>query len=178
MKRLARRTTSLLFLSFISLQMPVPTTSHATDPATSKHGEEAGTVDWGRDLAKGLEAGRASGKPVFLLFQEIPGCAGCKQFGHDVLSNPEVVAVIQSEFVPVLIPNNRPGKDAEVLAKYNEPSWNYQVVRFLNAEGKDIIPRKDRVWDAGPLAERMIAALEAAKRPVPDALRKLAAGRK
>ena len=48
------------------------------------------------------------------------------------------------------------------------------MVRFLDAEGKDLIPRKDRIWSIQPLAERMITALEKAKRPVPDELRKLA----
>ena len=34
---------------------------------------ELGTVKWGRDLDKGLALSKESGKPVFLLFQEVPG---------------------------------------------------------------------------------------------------------
>ena len=48
-----------------------------------------------------------------------------------------------------------------------EPSWNYQVVRFLDANGKDLIPRKDKVRDVMGLATRMQKALEAAGREVP-----------
>ena len=136
--------------------------------------EEAGKVTWLRDLDAALKASSASGKPVFALFQEIPGCAGCKQFGREVLSHLLVVAAIESEFTPLLIHNNKPGKDAEVLKRFGEPAWNYQVVRFLDAGGADIIPRKDRVWDTGALAERMVATLQNAKRPVPAWLTLLA----
>ena len=52
---------------------------------------------WGRDLDAALASSAKSGKPVFALFQEIPGCAGCKQFGRDVLSNPLLVEAIQGE---------------------------------------------------------------------------------
>ena len=34
---------------------------------------ELGTVKWSRDYAAGLEAVKESGKPMFLLFQEVPG---------------------------------------------------------------------------------------------------------
>ncbi|MEQ1750163.1 MAG: VPGUxxT family thioredoxin-like (seleno)protein, type 2 [Prosthecobacter sp.] len=135
---------------------------------------EAGKVVWGRELEAALATSKASGKPVFALFQEIPGCAGCQQFGREVLSNPLLVEAIEAEFTPLLIHNNKGGKDAEVLKRFGEPAWNYQVVRFLNAEAQDIIPRKDQVWDTGGIAERMIATLEKAKRPVPAYLRILA----
>lgn len=121
---------------------------------------EVGKVRWGRDHDAAMAAAKNSGKPVFLLFQEVPGCAGCKQFGRDVLSDPTVVKTIQENFIPLLIPNNQPGKDAEILAKYDESAWNYQVVRFLDANGRDLIPRKDRVWDAPELKQRMALVLK------------------
>ena len=144
----------------------------ASDPA---HPEEAGKVDWGRDLEAALAASGKSGKPVFALFQEVPGCAGCKQFGREVLSHPLIVEAIEREFTPLLIHNNKPGADAAALQRFGEPAWNFQVVRFLNAAGADILPRRDRVWETGPLAARMGAALAAAKRPVPAWLSLLAA---
>jgi len=135
---------------------------------------EAGKVKWGRDLEVALALSAKTGKPVFALFQEIPGCAGCQRFGRDVLSNPLLVEAIESEFTPLLIHNNRGGKDAEVLERFGEPAWNYQVVRFLSSKGKDIIPRKDQVWDTSGIAQRMIATLMKAKRPVPAYLSVLA----
>lgn len=131
---------------------------------------ETGTVRWQRDLDTALADSDAQGRPVFALFQEVPGCAGCQQFGADVLSDPLVVEAIETEFVPLLIHNNADGPDAEVLARYGEPAWNYQVVRFLDADGTDLIPRRDRVWETGPLLTRMVAALRSVGRTVPDHL--------
>ena len=84
--------------------------------------------------------------------------------------------IIERDFVPVLVKNNAPGKDAEILKRFKEPAWNYQVVRFLDADAKDLIPRKDRVWTLQPLAARMKAALVAAGREVPKDLEELAKG--
>jgi hypothetical protein len=128
---------------------------------------EVGKVNWQRDFDAALASSKESGKPVFVLFQEVPGCSGCKQFGEDVLSDPLVVDAIENEFTPLLIHNNTGGEDAAILKRYNEPAWNYQVVRFLDFKGKDLIPRKDRVWSTGPLVDRMLLALGKAKPPVP-----------
>ena len=145
--------------------------------ASTPQPEEAGKVHWGRILETALASSAQTGKPVFALFQEIPGCAGCKQFGRDVMSNPLLVEAVESEFTPLLVHNNKGGRDAEVMKRFGEPAWNYQVVRFLNSNGEDIIPRKDQVWDTGGIAERMIATLTQAKRPVPAYLTLLAAER-
>lgn len=111
-----------------------------------------------------MAASKKSGKPVSLLFQEVPGCAGCKQFGKDVLSDDKVVKAIEENFTPLLIHNNKGGKDADVLKKFGEPAWNYQVVRFLDADGKDLIPRKDRVLESKQLFQRRNQALVKAGR--------------
>lgn len=136
---------------------------------------EVGNVEWGRNLDAALAASMASGKPIFALFQEVPGCAGCRQFGLDVLSNPLLVEAIETEFTPLLIHNNKGGADAEVLRRFGEPAWNYQVVRFLDGEARDIIPRRDQVWDTHGIAQRMIETLSKVTRPVPAYLRLLAA---
>ena len=127
---------------------------------------EVGKVDWLRDHATALAKSRETGKPVFLLFQEVPGCAGCKQFGQDVLSDSSVVTSIEQNFIPLLIHNNKGGEDAEILKKYNEPAWNYQVVRFLDSAGNDLIPRKDRIWTKDKLMPRIASALKKAGRPL------------
>jgi hypothetical protein len=124
------------------------------------HPMEVGTVNWQRDYKTAVASAKILDKPVFLLFQEVPGCAGCKQFGRDVLSDPTVVKSIEENFIPLLIHNNQPGKDAEVLGRFGEPAWNYQVVRFLDPDGHDLIPRKDRVWEIAELKQRMTLALE------------------
>jgi hypothetical protein len=46
-----------------------------------------------------------------------------------------------------------------LLEKYNEPSWNFPVVRFLNGKGQDILPRRDRQYQISQLLPRMNKAL-------------------
>lgn len=136
---------------------------------------EAGAVKWGRDLDAALKQCGETKRPVFVLFQEIPGCGGCQKFGRTVLSNPLLMEAIEDEFIPVLVYNNRGGSpDAQLCKRFGEPAWNYQVVRFLDAQSKDLIPRKDKVWTTGALATRMIAALNATKRTVPNYLQLVA----
>ena len=98
-----------------------------------------------------------------------------KQFGREVLKHPQIVKSIESEFIPLLVYNNRSVEmDLELLRRYNEPAWNYQVIRFIDAKGDDIIPRKDRIWTIKAVASRMIEALKAAERPIPEELIDLA----
>lgn len=131
---------------------------------------EIGKVTWGRDLEEAYKASKLSKKPIFLLFQEVPGCSGCQQFGNEVLSDPSIVKVIQESFIPVFVYNNRSGKDAEILKRFQEPAWNFQVVRFLNEEGKDWIEREEGVWTRDALAKRMKIVLEKSKNSIPTEL--------
>jgi hypothetical protein len=92
-----------------------------------------------------------------------------------VLTNPRLVRAIEEEFIRMLALNNRSSRlDRELLARYREPAWNFQVIRFRNADGHDIIARKDRIWTTSGVAGRMTKALAAVKRPVPDYLEDLA----
>jgi hypothetical protein len=83
------------------------------------------------------------------------------------------VKVIETEFIPVVVYNNQP-QDKALMKRFKEPAWNYQVVRFLDANAKDIIPRKDKVWKLPALAKRMTEALKKKKRKIPETLKKLA----
>jgi hypothetical protein len=163
---------ALMFLAWSALVW-----SGAEEIRAAQAPVEIGKVAWLRDLEEGLSQSKASGKPVFLLFQEVPGCSGCRDFGQAVLSDERMVQAIENHFVPVFIPNNQPGKSAEVLQQYGEPSWNYQVIRFLDKNGKDLIPRKDKIWTASALAERMVLSLEKAGRPADNTLLLLAGRR-
>lgn len=80
---------------------------------------------------------------------------------------------IETEFIPLLVYNNKQGQDAQVLKRFKEPSWNNPVFRFLNHESKDIIPRKGSVWALAGVTERLVAALKKAKRDVPVYLKAL-----
>lgn len=135
---------------------------------------ETGNVMWGRNLQAALDKSKQTSVPVLVLFQEIPGCIGCRNFGREVLTEPLLVEAIENEFIPVLIYNSRAGgEDEKWLKKYWEPSWNYQVIRFFDGEGEDILPRKDKVWTVPALVKRMIAVLEKSGRKVPQYLQGL-----
>ncbi|MEM7411616.1 MAG: VPGUxxT family thioredoxin-like (seleno)protein, type 2 [Myxococcota bacterium] len=128
---------------------------------------ELGRVDWNRDFEAGIAQAQQTERPVFLLFQEVPGCSTCVNFGEGALSHALMVEAIETAFVPVAVFNNKGGEDAAVLRRYREPSWNNPVVRFVDASGADLIPRRDGVYHTSKLAPRMRAALAAANRPVP-----------
>lgn len=138
--------------------------------AASAPEPELGLVRWGRSPDAALAESKHSGRPVFMLFDEVPGCATCRGFGQDVLSNPLLVEAIEHEFVPVFVANNRPGRDAEWLAHYEEPAWNNPVVRLLSGSGQDVLARRDGLYSAPEIATRMIDALRAAHRTVPNYL--------
>jgi hypothetical protein len=166
---------STLLLQFI-FTLPLLTTASLAFADPESNPIEVGHVKWQHDLDAARAASKQSGKPLFVLFQEIPGCAGCQKFGAEVLTQPLLVDAIENEFIPVLVYNNRnTGPDLELLKQFNEPAWNYQVIRFLDHNAKDIIPRKDRIWTADALAARMIETLEKSHRPVPPYLKNITA---
>ena len=109
---------------------------------TKNNPVELGKVAWIRDLDEGIEQAKATQKPIFILFQEVPGCSNCTRYGNVVLSHPLIVEAIETYFVPVCIYNNHKGKDATSLKRFNEPAWNNPVVRLVEAENQaDIVPR-------------------------------------
>ena len=85
-----------------------------------------------------------------------------------------IVEAIETEFVPVLVFNNR-DEDSALMKEFNEPTWNNPVVRYLNADRKDVTKRQDGLWSVGDTAKKMIAALKAEKRRVPAYLELVAA---
>ena len=131
---------------------------------------ELGKVEWGRDFGQALAAAQTSSKPVFVLFQEVPGCQTCISFGEQVLSHPLLVEAIETEFEPVFVYNNKSGKDAEILRRYGEPSWNNPVVRFLDQDGNDLLPRRAGLWTPYEIGTRMVTALQHQQQPVPTYL--------
>ncbi|MCB0549525.1 MAG: thioredoxin family protein [Phaeodactylibacter sp.] len=138
-----------------------------SQPARSNSPEELGKVRWLRDFETGLERASLEDKPVFLLFQEVPGCATCRNYGNEVLSHPLIVEAIETLFVPVAIFNNKGGKDAEVLRYYNEPSWNNPVVRIVDYGRLDLIPRVSGNYSQLGVVQAMVFALERRSKPIP-----------
>ena len=135
--------------------------------------KELGSVKWIRDFDEGLKKSEQMNKPVFLLFQEVPGCATCRNYGKNVLSHPLIAEAIETLFVPVAIFNNKGGADAEVLKFYDEPSWNNPVVRIVNSKKLDVVNRIGGNYSKLAVVDAMQKALNKYKLPVPMYLKLL-----
>jgi len=129
--------------------------------------EELGKVKWHRNYDQALEVSAQTGKPVFLLFQEVPGCMTCRNYGHNVLSHPLMVELIENEFVPLAIFNNKGGSDRKVLEKYNEPAWNNPVVRILDAKGANLANRIAAKYSATSVLAEIKKTLKTQDRNIP-----------
>lgn len=165
---------SSLLIAFVLVGMVL---SHAQSTSSSKkqtrmvdQPDELGTVDWIRNFENGLAKAEKENKPVFLLFQEVPGCATCRNYGHNVLSHPLIAEAIETLFVPVAIYNNKGGSDARVLKLYNEPSWNNPVVRIVGANKKDIVKRIGGNYSKLAVVAAMQEALSKRNLPIPTYL--------
>jgi hypothetical protein len=150
---------------------PAPATKVMPDPQRPPQERELGQVRWQRDFAAAEAEARSRSLPRFLLFQEIPGCSTCTDFAAQVLCHPLLVPAIEQCFVPVAVRNNVEGEEGRIRDAFGEPSWNNPVVRLLGPDGKDLLPRRDGVWDPHGISQRMIAALEQSKQSVPGYLR-------
>lgn len=79
-----------------------------------------------------------------------------------------MIEAAEELFIPVAIYNNTKGDaDAAVLARYAEPDWNYQVLRVVDAEGKNLIPRVAEDWTTAAFAGAMVDGLKASEKEVP-----------
>jgi len=110
--------------------------------------EELGNVNWHRSYDKAINSAKAQNTPVFILFQEVPGCATCKNYGNNLLTHPHIVEAIETYFTPLAIYNNKRGSDADILRKFNEPSWNNPVARIIDPNSEsDLVKRLNGQYD-------------------------------
>lgn len=151
----------LLFLFVLPLASQERTNSLNQD-------EELGKVSWYRDYDDAVAISKKEGKPILILFQEVPGCATCRNYGHNVLSHPLMTEAIENEFIPLAIFNNKGGKDRQILNKYKEPSWNNPVVRIVNDKGENLVRRVASDYSAKGLYQAMIKALESIGNTIPE----------
>ena len=136
--------------------------------------EELGRVHWLRDYDEAISMSKKVDKPIFILFQEVPGCSTCKNYGNKILSHPFIVEAIEDEFVPLVIYNNEKGEDAKILQKYREPSWNNPVVRVVNSKGDNIVDRLAENYSLQGITNTIINAMLESNKIVPDYLHLLA----
>lgn len=131
--------------------------------------EELGLVKWTRSYSKAVESAKLQNKPIFILFQEVPGCSTCKNYGKNLLTHPHVVEAIESYFVPLVIFNNKGGADAQILEKFGEPSWNNPVVRIIDAQSeKDVVNRLNGRYDMESLTNTIKNGILASNNLIPE----------
>ncbi len=135
---------------------------------------ELGNVHWLRTMNEAQILSEKEHKPIMILFQEVPGCATCRNYGTEVLTHPLIVEAIETEFVPLVIYNNKGGHDAEVLKRYNEPAWNNPVVRIVDHDGEDIVQRLNGNYSLSGLTNTMRQALIEKNGKAPNYLQLLA----
>lgn len=134
---------------------------------------ELGNISWLRDYNKALEKAKKDNKPVLILFQEVPGCSTCQNYGLRVLSHPLLVDAAENLFIPLVIFNNRQGTDARILNLFHEPAWNNPVVRIVDSNGKEIIKRLANDYTASGFSGAMIKALTVYGKKIPFYLKLL-----
>lgn len=120
---------------------------------------ELGDVHWLRSMEEAQMKSKKEGKPILILFQEIPGCQTCRSYGSEVLTHPLLVEAIETNFIPLAIHNNKGGQDAEVLKRFNEPAWNNPVVRIVDSNGADMVSRLSGNYSAAGLSAMMTTVL-------------------
>jgi len=129
-----------------------------TDPKSQD--EELGNVQWYRNYDDAVKVAKKTNKDIVILFQEVPGCATCRDYGHEVLTNPLMVEALENAFVPLAIFNNKQGHDREILNIFNEPTWNNPVVRIIDADGTNLTKRISGDYSALTLVKRMKEVLK------------------
>jgi hypothetical protein len=156
--------------AFISGTTPNGTTDLNPSPDNPV---EVGDVHWLRDVEAGRNQAKATGKPLLILFQEVPGCSNCTRFGSGPLRHALIVEAIESHFIPVCIYNNKGGKDKEALLLFNEPAWNNPVVRIVDAANRDLVPRMPNFGSPSALVAAMTTAIAQQEGNVPEYLKLL-----
>lgn len=133
---------------------------------------ELGIVKWPRGYDDAAARAKAEGKPLLVLFDEVPGCSTVLGFGERVLSHPLIADAIEHELVAVLVQNNTlGGDDRRVLQQFDEPAWNNPVLRLFTPAGKQTA-RVD-TGTLGQVAGAIAEALKTSGRAVPGYLQLL-----
>jgi len=78
-----------------------------------------------------------------------------------------IVEAAEELFVPVLIYNNKKGKDEQLLKHFKERAWNNPVIRYMDSSETDLVAKKELVLTVAETASRMAESLRSSKADVP-----------
>ena len=168
---LIRKSIILLTICILILGTELSIGQYSSFPAGNP--VELGKVHWFRNYDEAVALSRKEQKSILILFQEVPGCSNCTRYGNEVLSHPLIAEAIESFFIPLCIYNNKAGHDKKILQQFNEPSWNNPVLRIINQDGKDIIPRQADFRSKSKALESITQGLLLSGKEIPGYLRLL-----
>lgn len=164
-------------ITIVSLSCPVGFAHAAAPPSATQsqthpgdRPKELGQVDWTRSFDAAAATAERIGKPLLILFQEVPGCATCLTYGDQVLSHPLIVDAAETLFVPVAVYNNVKGRDERTLKFFEEPAWNNPVVRIVTHDRRPLVSRVADDYTVRGIATAMVEALHKSHRDVPQYL--------
>ncbi len=111
--------------------------SESEDHSAFREKGSDGTVTLGRvvfytSLESGAERAKRSGKPVFLYLHSW-SCGWCKKFEDEVLTEPGVVSMLESSFVPVAVEVDEQREIAQRFMVYGTPT-----MVFLDSDGEEL----------------------------------------
>lgn len=102
------KTLRLVILTAFVLSMATQTWADA-QPAMGNQG-----VAWFHDLYEAHKASASTGKPMLIVFGA-PWCHYCRELETKTLTNPQLGAYIESNFIPVHLDKDRDKRVAEIL---------------------------------------------------------------
>lgn len=73
------------------------------------------TIDWVKDYKVGIELAKQQNKPVLLAFYKLH-TRFCSDMSQNTYNNPEVIAYVEANFVPILIDVD---KQPEIAERYH-----------------------------------------------------------
>ena len=112
---------------------------------------ELGRVAWIRDLDQAQKLSRKTARPIFIQFDEVPGCHTVQTYGREVLTDPVVLETLHHLTVPLLVRNNVEGWERDLLNRFDEPTWNNPVSRLVTADLDPLGPRQTGLASADVL---------------------------
>ena len=138
---------------------------------------EWGDVAWKRDAATAQADAKRTGRPILLLFTEVPGCSTVNRYATDVLRNPVIAEAAETLFVPLVVHNNLPAgtPDHALLTRFHEPAWNNPVLHVVDADLQPLASRLAGDYTVAGTAATMVAGLEKAGGDAPPWLTALTA---
>lgn len=101
---------------------------------------ELGTIRWERSWDNAVARARGEHKPILVLFDEIPGCSTVLAFGRTVLSAPDVVATVETYFVPLaVVSGHQDPRDSGGVLGLSRPSLRRRsTCRLWREEGRGV----------------------------------------